>query len=63
MVSMNAEFNALKLNNTWDLVQYHPSMNLVGSRLVYKIKRDANGNIACYKVWLVSQGFKKKLRA
>ena len=34
-----------------------PGVNVVGSKLVFRTKRDAEGNIAKYKVRLVTQGF------
>ena len=31
--------------------------NIVGSKWVFKLKRDANGNINHHKAWLVAQGY------
>ena len=34
-----------------------PGVNVVSSKLIFRTKHDAEGNIAKYKVWLVAQGF------
>jgi hypothetical protein len=54
---MCKEFQALCANRTWTLVPFHPSMNVVGSRWVYKIKHRVDGNIERYKAHLVARGF------
>ena len=54
---MKSEIIALHDNGTWSLVQYEPSINVVGCRWVYKIKRRADGTFECYKAHLVAQGF------
>ena len=36
---------------------FHPSMNVVGSQWVYKIKRRSDGSIERYKACLVARGF------
>jgi hypothetical protein len=54
---MREEIQALRANRTWTLVPSHPSMNVVGSRWVYKIKRRSDGSIERYKTRLVARGF------
>ena len=54
---MQEEIQALHDNGTWTLVPYQPSMNLVRSWWVYKIKRRANGSVEKYKAQLVARGF------
>jgi len=54
---MREEIQALRANKTWSLVPFHPSMNVVGSRWVYKIKRRYDGSIERYKTRLVTRGF------
>jgi len=54
---MHEEIQALRANRTWTLVPFHPFMNVVGSRWVYKIKRRFDGSIERYKTRLVARGF------
>jgi hypothetical protein len=54
---MQDEIQALCSNNTWSLVAFHPLMNVVGSRWVYRIKRHTDGSIERYKAQLVAKGF------
>jgi hypothetical protein len=51
------EIAALRTNRTWSLVPFHPSMNIVGSRWVYRIKRRVDGSIERYKARLIARGF------
>jgi hypothetical protein len=55
--AMNKEFDALLQNGTWTLVPTSPSMNIVGCKWVFRIKRKADGSIERYKARLVAKGF------
>ena len=55
--AMREEIQALRANRTWTLVPFHPSMNVVGTRWVYKIKCKSDGSIERYKVCLAARGF------
>ena len=55
--AMCDEIAALRETLTWYLVPFHPSMNVVGSRWVYRIKRRVDGSIERYKACLVARGF------
>jgi len=55
--AMHNEIQALRSNDTWSLVPFHSSMNIVGSRWVYRIKRHMNSSVERYKVRLVARGF------
>jgi hypothetical protein len=55
--AMCDEIVALRSNRTWCLVPFHPLMNVVGSRLVYRIKHRVDGSIEHYKARLVARGF------
>ena len=55
--AMCDEIAALRENRTWSLVPFYPSMNVVGSRWVYRVKYRVDGSIERYKVRLVARGF------
>jgi hypothetical protein len=55
--AMCDEIAALHSNRTWSLVPFHSSMNVVGNRWVYWIKRRVDGSIERYKARLVARGF------
>jgi len=55
--AMCDEIKAFRSNHTWSLVPFHPSMNVVGSRWIYRIKRRIDGSIDRYKARLVARGF------
>ena len=48
-VAMKVEIGALNQDKIWNVVPVPPSQNIVGSKWVYKIKRDTSRNIAKYK--------------
>jgi Reverse transcriptase (RNA-dependent DNA polymerase) len=47
----------LKAAGTWRLEEALPGANIIGSKWVFKAKKDAAGNIVYYKAQLVAQGF------
>ncbi|GAB2271720.1 hypothetical protein Dimus_038929 [Dionaea muscipula] len=60
VAAMNDEYQALHHNKTWSLVLYHTSMNVIGSKWVYKVKLKADGSIDRYKARLVAQDFNQR---
>ena len=54
------EFNSLIANGTWDLVDLPENKKLIGSKWVFKIKHDSNGQVDRFKARLVAQGFSQK---
>ncbi|KAI5329077.1 hypothetical protein L3X38_028474 [Prunus dulcis] len=54
---INGTINALLKNHTWSLVPSSPSQNLVGCKLVFRIKRHSDDSIESYKARLVAKGF------
>jgi hypothetical protein len=54
---MKSEIATLHANNTWFLVLFEPSMNVIGCRWLYKIKRRADSVFYRYKAILVARGF------
>ncbi|CAL2268150.1 unnamed protein product [Prunus armeniaca] len=56
-VAMQEEYTALIKNQTWSLVPYTPTMNIVVCKWVFKVKRKADGTIERHKARLVAKGF------
>lgn len=54
--SMQAEYNALICNGTWDLVDLPSGSRPIRSKWVFSIKRDKNGKVERYKSRLVAKG-------
>lgn len=57
MAAMKDEFQALQSTRTWDLLHFHPNLNLVGCKWVFKVKHRPDGSIERYKARLVAKGF------
>ena len=55
--AIEEELATLKAAGTWRLEEAPPGANIIGSKWVFKAKKDAAGNIARYKARLVAQGF------
>ena len=55
--ALEDEYNSLVHNETWELVPPPEDANIVGSKWVFKIKHDANGNVDRHKARLVAQGY------
>jgi hypothetical protein len=55
--AMNNEFDALLQNGTWTLIPPTSTMNIVGCKWVFRLKRKADGSIDRYKARLVVKGF------
>lgn len=58
--AVKSEYESLMKNDTWQLVDLPPGRNLVGSKWIFKIKRNADDSINRYKARLVAQGFSQK---
>jgi len=54
--AMKDEIAALHANVTWSLVSFNPSMNIVGYRWVYKIKRRADGPLTGIRLTWLCEG-------
>ena len=59
-VAMEKEFSSLKANDVWDIVDLPKDRKAIGSKWIFKRKRDAEGNVERYKARLVAQGFTQK---
>jgi len=53
--TINEELETLR--QAWKLTEAPPDANIVSSKWVFRAKKDAAGNIICYKAHLVAQGF------
>ena len=53
---MQAEFDTLFRNRTWDLVPVTPSINVVECKWLFRIKDKSDGSIDRYKARLVAKG-------
>ena len=54
---MKEEIDDLHSKMTWIFVPKSPSMNLVGSKWVFKTKLKADGTVDIYNARLVAKGF------
>ena len=58
--AMEEELDQLHKNETWTLVhrdEMEPGHRALGGKWVYKIKRDIDGNVACFKARWVVKGY------
>ncbi|GMP58681.1 hypothetical protein CsSME_00022264 [Camellia sinensis var. sinensis] len=56
---MLKEFQAVQKQGTWSLVALPHGKQVIGCKLVYRIKKNSDGTIARYKARLVAKGFFK----
>jgi len=54
------EIQSLIENGTFELVQLPPGRKAIGSRWVFRVKRNADGSIEQFKARLVAQGFAQR---
>ena len=54
---MQAEFDALQVNETWDLVPKEATQKIISNKWVFIIKYNLDGSISKYKGRLVAKGF------
>ncbi|KAK5825678.1 hypothetical protein PVK06_020536 [Gossypium arboreum] len=52
-----AEYQALLVNRTWDLMPLPAGKRAVGCKWIFKVKKNADGSIARYKGRLVVKGY------
>ncbi|PPQ83602.1 hypothetical protein CVT26_001384 [Gymnopilus dilepis] len=55
--AIQEELDVLKGAGTWEMVDAPANANIVGSKWVFRAKKDAAGNVVRYKARLVAQGF------
>ena len=55
--AIHEELATLRAAGTWKLMEAPEGVNIVGSKWVFRAKKDAGGKVVCYKARLVAQGF------
>lgn len=58
--AMEEEYNAILHKKTVNLVPFHPSMKIVGSPWVSKMKEKSDGSIEGFKARLLAKGYTQK---
>ena len=59
-IAMEKEFESLRENNVWELVELPQDRTAVGSKWVFKVKVGADGEVERFKARLVAQGFSQQ---
>lgn len=59
-IAMDDEIKSMINNNTWILEKLPPNRKAIKCKWIFKIKRDANGQISKYKARLVAKGFSQR---
>jgi Reverse transcriptase (RNA-dependent DNA polymerase) len=54
--AMKDEIQQLEQRETWKVVKKPPDANVVGSKWVFQLKKDANGEVLTHRARLVAQG-------
>jgi hypothetical protein len=54
---MRAKLASIKENNTWNLTDLPAGKKPIGLKWVFKLKRDADGNVLKHKACLVAKGY------
>ena len=57
--AMVKKYQVLIQNNTWTLVPFHPSMNVIDIKWICHVKYNSDGTIQHYKARLVAKGFQQ----
>lgn len=58
--AMTQEMESFEKHRTWELVDLPPGQKVIGLKWIYKLKRDADGNIVKYKALIVSKRYVQK---
>ena len=58
--ALRDELLSLEENHVYEVVPTPKGVKPITSKMVLRIKLDANGNIECYKIWIVARGFTQR---
>lgn len=59
-LAMQQEMNSIEQNGTWKLTELPKDQKVIGLKWVYKLKKDAEGNIVKHKARLVAKGYSQE---
>ncbi len=59
-MAMKNEIQSLKNNNMWDIVNMPLNQHVLKGHWVYKVKRDAHGQVSRYKAHWVVKGYEQQ---
>lgn len=59
--AMKVEMNEMKKRDVWEIVERPENVRVIGSKWIFSLKQDSDGNIQKYKARLVAQGYKKQM--
>ena len=55
--AIDVELQNLRAAGTWEVVERPDDVNVVDSKWVFRLKKDAKGKVIKWKAWLVARGF------
>ena len=55
--AMESELQSIERNNTWTLTKLAPNHKAIGLKWVFKLKRDAVGNVVKHRARMVAKGY------
>ncbi|MBV8801912.1 MAG: hypothetical protein JO131_02910, partial [Gammaproteobacteria bacterium] len=58
--AMEEEIKSIEKNHTWELATLPKGKQAIGLKWVYKVKKNANGEVEKYKARLVAKGYKQQ---
>ncbi|KAA0065976.1 hypothetical protein IC582_024267 [Cucumis melo] len=58
-IAMDQEIDALRRNETWELMELPTNKQVLGVKWMYRTKLKSDGNVAKYKARLVVKGYKQ----
>lgn len=58
--AMDAEMQSYDVNHTWELMRLPEGKKAIGSKWIFKLKRNATGEVIKHKARLVAQGFNQR---